>query len=346
LPGEEVFLRGGEVLGAEFFLDGDLELIRGRRIAVIGYGNQGRAQATILRDNGLDVIIGNIRDRYWDRAVRDGFEVYDIREATRRADLALLLVPDEVAPDVYYGMMEEEIRGKDHFILDFASGYNITYGLIKPAANTDVIMVAPRMFSWGILDLHKQNRGYPVLIGVAQDYSGRAWDYAKALAKGIGAIGRPGGVGLKSSFEEEALLDLLSEHTHIPLLIAAMMAYFEVATEEYGLSPEAAILELYASEELAEGAKAMAEEGLIEQLKYHSRTSQYGQLTRIRRYYQKIKEIVEKEAAEIWSGEFAREFAEEYRSGMIVLSRLLDVHKRSRLVEAERRLYKALGRIK
>jgi len=241
---------------------------------------------------------------------------------------------------MYYSKMEEEIKKKDHFILDFASGYNITYGLIKPASNTDVIMVAPRMFSWGILDFHKQGKGYPVLLGVAQDVSGKAWEYAKALAKGIGAIGRPGGVALKSSFEEETLLDLLSEHGHVPLLIAAMMAYFEVVTQEYGVSPEAAILELYASEELAEGAKAMAEEGLVEQLKYHSRTSQYGQLTRIQRYYQLIKDIIKKEAEEIWSGQFAREFTQEKMSGSIMLNRLLKMYKQSKLVEAERRLIK------
>ena len=329
-------------MATKFFFDGDLALLKGKVISVIGYGNQGRVQATILRENGLEVVIGNIRDEYWRRAERDGFRVYEIREAVRISDIALLLVPDEVAPDVYYGMMEAEIKKKDSFILDFASGYNITYNLIRPPSNTDVIMVAPRMFSWGILERHKQGLGYPVLLGVSQDSSGKAWEYAKALAKGIGAIGKPGGVALKSSFEEEVFLDLLSEHTHIPILIAAMLAYFEIATRRYGVSPEAAILELYASGELAEQAKAMAEEGLIEQLKYHSRTSQYGQLTRIKRYYQLIKDIVEKEADEIWSGEFAREFSQEKLSGMPVLSRLTNIYKSSDLVKAERKLFEAL----
>jgi ketol-acid reductoisomerase len=283
-------------------------------------------------------------DEYWKRAEKDGFKVYEISEAVRRADAALLLVPDEVAPDIYYGKMDEEIRKKKFFILDFASGYNITYGLIKPAANTDMIMVAPRMFAWGILERHKQGLGYPVLIGVAQNVSGKAWDYALAISRGIGAIGLPGGIALKSSFEEEAFLDLLSEHTYIPLLIASIMAYFEVATKVYGASPEAAILELYASGELAEQAKAMAEEGLIEQLKHHSRTSQYGQLTRIRRYYEMIRDIVESEAEEIWSGEFAREFAEEKLSGMIMMNRLKEVLGSSDLVKVEKRLLEALKR--
>ncbi|MEM4648538.1 MAG: NAD(P)-binding domain-containing protein [Nitrososphaerota archaeon] len=327
---------------AELLFDGDLSLLRDLTIAVIGYGNQGSVQAKILRENGLNVIVGNVRDEYWRRAESDGFKVYEIREAVRRADAALLLVPDEVAPEVYYSEIDEELRRKSFFILDFASGYNIAYGLIKPAPSADVVMVAPRMFAWGILERHRLGLGYPVLLGVAQNASGRAWDYALALAKGIGAIGLPGGVALKSSFEEEAFLDLLSEHTYIPLLIASIMAYFEVATKIYGASPEAAILELYASGELAEQAKAMAEEGLIEQLKHHSRTSQYGQLTRIRRYYDVIREIVESEADEIWSGEFAREFAEEKYSGMILMNRLKEIFGSSDLVKVERKLLKAI----
>lgn len=327
---------------AELLFDGDLSLLRDLTIAVIGYGNQGSVQAKILRENGLNVIVGNVRDEYWRRAESDGFKVYEIREAVRRADAALLLVPDEVAPEVYYSEIDEELKRKSFFILDFASGYNIAYGLIKPAPSADVVMVAPRMFAWGILERHKLGLGYPVLLGVAQNASGRAWDYALALAKGIGAIGLPGGVALKSSFEEEAFLDLLSEHTYIPLLIASIMAYFEVATKIYGASPEAAILELYASGELAEQAKAMAEEGLIEQLKHHSRTSQYGQLTRIRRYYDVIREIVESEADEIWSGEFAREFAEEKYSGMILMNRLKEIFGSSDLVKVERKLLKAI----
>ena len=102
-----------------FFFDGDLDLIREKRIAVIGYGNQGRVQAMILRENGLNVIVGNIKDEYWERAVEDGFQVYDIEEATRLADMALLLLPDEVAPEVYHEKMESQLvavrADKNHF---------------------------------------------------------------------------------------------------------------------------------------------------------------------------------------------------------------------------------------
>jgi ketol-acid reductoisomerase len=327
-----------------FILDADMELLKGKTLSVIGYGNQGQSQARVLRDNGVNVIVGSIKDASWDQAAKDGFTVYKIDEAVRRSDIALVLLPDEITPDVYYREIEPEIKEMKHFILDFASGYNITYGSIKPTSNTDLVMVAPRMIGFGILDLHEKNKGYPVLLGVAQDVSGKAWEYAKAIAKGIGAIGLPGGVGLKSSFEEETLLDLLSEHSWGPIMSAAMRAYFDVVTEEYGASPEAAILELYASGELSEVARAMAEHGMIEQMAAHSRTSQYGQFTRAERFYDKVKEMVRKEAADIRSGQFAREWSLEQSCGSIVLNRMWKIARESRLARTEERLYKTLGR--
>lgn len=330
----------------DLFFDGDLNILKDKVVGIIGYGNQGRAQALVLRDNNINVIVGNVRDSYWDQAVKDGFMVYDIGEATKRADIIHLLLPDEIAPNVYYKEIEPEIKKKEYFVLNFASGYNITYGFIKPLSNMDVIMVAPRMIGKGILDLHKKGMGYPVLLGVAQDVSGKAWDFAKALAKGIGAIGLPGGVAIKSSFEEETLLDLLTEHTWAPILIAAMQAYFDVVTEEYGVSPEAAILELYASGELAEIATAMAEMGLFEQMILHSKTSQYGQFTRAIKYYEKIKEIIRREAFQIWNGEFAKEWSFDQLLGYPVLNRMWKIVRESELAKAEDRLYKILGRRK
>lgn len=331
-------------MSGKIIFDADIDLLKDKVVSIIGYGNQGRAQGIILRENGIEVIVGNIRDEYWDQAVKDGFKVYDIDEAIRKSQVALLLLPDEVAPDVYYKKIEPEIKEKEHFVLDFASGYNIMYGFIKPQPNTDVILVAPRMIGRGILNLHKQRKGYPVLLGVAQDSSGKAWDYAKSIAKGIGAIGLPGGIAIKSSFEEETLLDLLTEHSWAPLLIAAMQAYFDVVTEEYGVSPEATILELYASGELAETAKAMAEVGLFEQMKFHSRTSQYGQFTRARKFYSMVKEIVREQASKIWSGEFAREWSLDQAFGRVVLQRLWKIMTSSKLAKAEDLLYRQLGR--
>jgi len=323
--------------------EGDLELIRDMVIAVIGYGNQGRAQANVLRDNGINVVIGNIKDYAWERAEREGFEVYEIDKACSKADMALLLVPDEVAPNVYIDSIVPAVKDKKHFILDFASGYNIFYRFIEPLPKMDVIMVAPRMIGEGILNRHKLGLGYPVLIGVEQDVSGKAWEYAKALAAGIGALGKPGGVGIRSSFKEETLIDLMTEHTWMPLLIASFISYYDLLVNEYGVSPEAVLLELYASGELAETAKAMAELGLFEQLKLHSRTSQYGQLSRLLKFLnQDLKNLFKSEAEEIINGLFAKEWMLEQMSGAPILKRLLMKFKNSELARAEKELFKAL----
>ncbi|BDB99642.1 ketol-acid reductoisomerase [Saccharolobus caldissimus] len=327
-------------------LDFNLDLLKGKTIAVIGYGNQGRAQATVMRDNGLNVIIGNIKDKYFDLAKKEGFEVYEIEEAVKRADIALLLVPDEVMKEVYEKKIHQIISYKSDFVLDFASGYNVAFGFIRPPSNTDVILVAPRMIGEGILDLHKQGKGYPVLIGVKQDHSGKAWDYAMAIAKGIGAIGLPGGVAVKSSFEEEALIDLLSEHTWVPILFSAIKACFDIAVKEYGVSPEAALLEFYASGELSEIARLMAEEGIFNQMVHHSTTSQYGTLTRMFKYYDLIRKIVEDEAKDIWNGNFAKEWTLEQQAGYPVFYRLWNLAIESEMAKAERELYKILGRIR
>ncbi|AAK41560.1 ketol-acid reductoisomerase [Saccharolobus solfataricus] len=323
-------------------LDANLDPLKGKTIGVIGYGNQGRVQATIMRENGLNVIVGNVKDKYYELAKKEGFEVYEIDEAVRRSDVALLLIPDEVMKEVYEKKIAPVLQGKKEFVLDFASGYNVAFGLIRPPKSVDTIMVAPRMVGEGIMDLHKQGKGYPVLLGVKQDASGKAWDYAKAIAKGIGAI--PGGIAVISSFEEEALLDLMSEHTWVPILFGAIKACYDIAVKEYGVSPEAALLEFYASGELAEIARLIAEEGIFNQMVHHSTTSQYGTLTRMFKYYDVVRRIVENEAKYIWDGSFAKEWSLEQQAGYPVFYRLWELATQSEMAKAEKELYKLLGR--
>ncbi len=335
-------------MSGRLFLDGDLKLLKDKTIAVIGYGNQGRAQARILKElNGMNVIVGNIRDRGWDQAVSDGFKVYEIAEAAGLADVIMLLVPDEVAPEVYSKEILPSIEKKEFCIIDFASGYNITYGYIRPASNSDIILVAPRMIGAGILDVVMvKGKGYPVLLGVHQDVSGKAWDYALSLAKGIGAF-LPGGVAVKSSFEEETLIDLFSEQFLAPSVIASMVASFEVLTEEYGVSPEAALLELYASGEWSEVFQAIAEKGFFKQLRYHSRTSQFGQLTNARKMYSdpELKEKIRETLNKIYDGSFAKEWAIEQTLGNPVFNRLWKIFEECRMSRAEEALYRILKRI-
>ena len=333
-------------MATKLVFDGDLRLLENKTIAVIGYGNQGRAQARALRKlSKARVIVGNIKDEAWERARADGFEVYSIAEACRIADVILVLIPDEVMPEVFKKDIEPSVRNKEFVVVDFASGFNIAFGFIQPPPNADVVMVAPRMIGAEIENLVEDGRGYPVLLGVAQDVSGKAWEYAKAIAKGIGAL-LPGGVGVISSFEEEALIDLFTEQFVAPTIIATFITAFDVLTQEFGVSPEAAILELYASGEWSRIFRDMAEIGFFEQLRLHSTTSQYGQLSRAMKLYLngELRNRAREVARYITNGEFAREWILERMAGYPVFRKLWKTVKESRLAQEEDKLFKALKR--
>ena len=317
--------------------------IRGKTISVLGYGNQGRSQALNMRDNGLNVIIGNIPDEYRKKALEDGFKVYDIDEAVKQSDIIFLLIPDEVQPEVYKKQIEPNLK-KDACIV-FASAYNYYYGFIKPPENIDVLLIAPRMIGWGIRDVFLKNQGFPVLAAVGHDASGKAMDMLLALSDAIGAL-KPNGLVVMSSFREETLVDLLTEHTWAGMLLFFFRAYYEVATE-LGASPEAVILELYGSGELAEIAESMKEMGLFKQLQTHSHTSQYGQLTRGPKFVtEQTKELIRQEAIQILNGEFAREWTLEQQSGLVVYNKLHELALEHPMEKEEEKLYKILGRLK
>ncbi len=328
---------------ARFFSasDADPTVLKSKTIAVIGYGNQGRAQAMNLRRAGHRVIVGNQEDDSWRQARADGFEPLAMDAAAARADVLLLLLPDEIAPDIYRRMIESHLgRGKT---LIFASGYNITYNFIVPPREVDVILVAPRMIGQGVLELPARGEGFPVLVGVKQDASGRALATTLAIAHGIGAF-LPHGAVVESSFEEETLVDLFSEHTWAGAMLFLLERAYQLLVEA-GVSQEVALLELYASGELGEIGRAMASLGIWNQLKLHSHTSQFGQLTHGRQFISADAEaLMRKAIAEIRDGTFARRWAAEQAAGSATFHRLLDEVLKSPIARAESQLYAKLGR--
>ena len=328
---------------AKFFAatDADPAVLSDKTIAVIGYGNQGRAQAINLRRAGHRVIVGNQEDDSWRQAREDGFEPLAMDSAAARADIVLLLLPDEIAPDVYRRMIEPHLsRGKT---LDFASGYNITYKFIVPPREVDVILVAPRMIGQGVLDLPASGKGFPVLTGVKQDASGHALATTLAIAHGIGAF-MPQGAVVESSFEEETMVDLFSEHTWAGAMLFLLERAYKMLLEA-GVSPEVAMLELYASGELGEIGRAMASMGMWNQLKLHSHTSQFGQLTHGAQFIGADAEaLMRKAIAEIRDGTFARRWAAEQAAGSPTFQRLLGEALESPIARAEVDLYAKLGR--
>ena len=313
--------------------DADLSVLNGETIAVIGYGNQGRAQALNMRESGLEVIVGNIRDRSFARAQEDGFPAYPIAEAAERGTILFILLPDEVQPKVFESEIRPGLRPRKALV--FAHGYNIHYGFLEPPQDVDVLLLAPRMVGRFVRELYERGTGAPVFMYAHQDASGRARERVLALARAIGAS-RVG--AMEITFAEETELDHFTEHFVAPVISRAFILSFEVLTE-MGYTPEAVVLELYASGELSEVAKAMAIDGLVKQLPLHSRTSQYGQLT----YAERVmpdgeKELIRRIVREIKNGTFAREWQMEQQVGYPVFRRLLKRAMEHPINEAERRL--------
>ena len=187
--------------------DADLSMLAGRTVAIIGYGNQGQAQAMNLRDSGVRVIVGGIPDETLKRAKADGFETMSTAEAAKRGDIICLLIPDELQQQVYRDeILPHLTAGK---ALDFAHGYNVHYGFIAAPKGVDVIMVAPRMIGVGVRSAYVAGKGVPAFVAVQQDGSGEAWRKTLAFARAIGST-RSGAI--ESTFAEETELDHFSEH--------------------------------------------------------------------------------------------------------------------------------------
>jgi ketol-acid reductoisomerase len=254
--------------------DSSLEPLAATTVAVLGYGNQGQAQALNLRDSGVHVIVGNRDDKYRQRAIADGFSPVSIAEAAEAGDILLILTTDESQPAIWADQIAPGVRpGKT---LVWSSGYNVGYGLIQPPTDVDVIMVAPRMTGPHVRALFVQGSGALAQFAVHQDVSGNARATTLALCKGIGLTRN--GV-FESSFREEAELDLFAEQVVWAGLTAWFLECFEMGVEA-GFSPELMVMELYASGEAAEILGAMAHNGFFKQMTNHSTTSQYGTLSR------------------------------------------------------------------
>jgi ketol-acid reductoisomerase len=317
--------------------DADLAALTGRTVAIIGYGNQGRAQALNLRDSGVAVIVGGIEDEYTRRARDDGFNVLPIAQATAQGDILPLLVPDEVQRHVYAESIAHHLgSGKT---LCFAHGFNIHFGLIRPPAEVDVVMVAPRMIGSAVRQRFLDGTGSPAYVGVWQDASGRAWPTALALARGIGAT-RVGAI--ETTFAQETEVDLFLEQATWAAITRALILSFEVLVED-GFDPEMTALELYGSYEAAEVLHAMAEQGFFHQMHLHSRTSQYGTLSRGPRVLpDSMKRTFRRVLEEIRSGRFAREWRREQEAGYPNFRRLWEeaqAHPMNAAEEPARRLF-------
>jgi ketol-acid reductoisomerase len=286
--------------------DGDLGAIAGSRVAVVGYGNQGRSWALNLRDSGLDVRVCVRADETRERAAAEGFEPGELDDASK-ADVVCVLVPDDVIPLL-------PLKPRDDALVVVASGYTPAFGRLDPAC--DVGMVAPRMLGPEVRRCYEEGVGFITAVGVHRDVTGRALARTLAVAKAIGGL-RQGAIEMTP--KQEALLDLAVEQALSPALTHVNNAFVQVMLE-HGIPIEAVVTELVLSGEVERTYRLLREEGYARQSEYHSPTSQYGQLTRRDRYdpvdvLSTMRALVD----DIDTGRFADEWDAERDAGYPVL---------------------------
>ncbi|MGZ4914499.1 MAG: ketol-acid reductoisomerase [Halobacteriota archaeon] len=297
--------------------DADLQYLSDKRIAIIGYGSQGHAQAQNLKDSGLDVIIGLRKGRSWDQATTDGFEVLSVAEAAQEGDIIQILLPDQRQADVYARDIAPFLQEGN--ALSFSHGFNIHYNQIVPPDNVNVLMVAPKGPGHLVRRVYTQGEGVPALVAVWQDFTGDAFQTALAYAKGIGAT--RAGV-LETSFKEETETDLFGEQAVLCGGTTALIkAGFETLVEA-GYKPEIAYFECL--HELKLIVDLIHEGGLSWMRHSISDTAEYGDLTRGGRIItDETRDAMRELLDEIQTGEFAREWILENQANRPVYSALL-----------------------
>ena len=291
--------------------DADLSIIQGRKVAVIGYGSQGHAHALSLRDSGVDVRIGlpeGSKSRA--KAEEEGLRVLTPAEASAEADLIMILAPDTKQRFIYSEDIEPNLKDGD--ALFFGHGFNIRYELIKPPANVDVAMVAPKGPGHLVRRQYEEGRGVPCIAAVEQDASGNAFALALSYAKGIG--GTRAGV-IKTTFTEETETDLFGEQAVLCGGTAALVkAGFETLTEA-GYQPEIAYFECL--HELKLIVDLMYEGGLEKMRWSISETAEWGDyVSGPRIVTDATKAEMKKILSEIQDGSFARTWMDEYHGGL------------------------------
>ncbi|MCS7114686.1 MAG: ketol-acid reductoisomerase [Nitrososphaerota archaeon] len=312
---------------AKVYYDSDvsLEPLKDKTVAVIGYGSQGQAQAKNMRDSGINVILGLRPDGSSSRAaVNDGFKVYPVSEAVKKADIVHMLIPDLEQPAVYRSQIAPYMtKGK---ALCFSHGFNIHFKQIIPPPYADVVMVAPKSPGPRLRETYLEGFGVPALVAVYQNSSGKALETALALAKSLGCT--RAGV-LETTFKEETETDLVGEQAVlVGGLIELIKTGFEVLVEA-GYQPELAYFEVCNEAKLI--MDLIYQKGFVGMLRAVSDTAKYGGLTVGPKVIdQHVKENMKKVVKTVQNGEFAKEWiskSEKAREVLDALMKKIDGHQ-------------------
>ncbi|MGA0984576.1 MAG: ketol-acid reductoisomerase [Burkholderiaceae bacterium] len=290
--------------------DCDLSLLKGKRIAIIGYGSQGHAHALNLNDSGMNVVVGLRKEgASWGKAEKAGLKVAEIRDAVKDADLVMLLMHDETIDKVYQADIAPVI--KQNAALAFAHGFNVHYGQVSPRADLDVIMIAPKAPGHTVRGTYAQGGGVPCLIAVHQDTTGNARNVALAYASAIG--GGKAGI-IQTNFREETETDLFGEQAVLcGGTVELIKAGFETLVEA-GYAPEMAYFECLHELKLIVD---LIYEGGIANMNYSiSNNAEFGEyVTGPKVVGPEAKAAMKEALVRIQTGEYAKEFILENRAG-------------------------------
>ncbi len=287
----------------------DLSYLKGKTVAIIGYGSQGHAQAQNLRDSGVHVVIGLRKGKSWEQAESDKFEVFEVDEAAKRADVVQMLLPDEVQAKVYKDNVAPYLESGN--ALMFSHGFNIHFKQIVPPKNVDVLLVAPKSPGHLVRRVYEQGFGVPSLIAVEQDASGKAKDLALAYCKGIGST--KAGV-IETTFKEETETDLFGEQAVLCGGVSQLVKSGFETLVEAGYQPEIAYFECL--HELKLIVDLMYEGGLSGMRYSVSDTAEFGDYVSGKRVVSEpSREAMKQVLKEIQDGTFARRWINENEQG-------------------------------
>jgi ketol-acid reductoisomerase len=302
--------------------DADLNLLRGKTVAVLGFGSQGHAHALNLNDSGVEVVVGLRRgSASWKKAEAAGLRVVETAEAAKLGDLIMVLVPDQTQVEVYQDDLRPNLRSGN--VLVFAHGFNIHYNQIVPPEEVDVIMVAPKGPGHLVRRVYTQGGGVPCLLAVYQDRSGHAKEIALAYAKGIG--GTRAGV-IETTFREETETDLFGEQTVLCGGVTELIKAGFQTLVDAGYQPEIAYFECL--HELKLIVDLFYEGGIMGMYHSVSDTAEYGGMSQGPKVIdegtrRRMKEIL----ARVQDGSFAREWILENQAGRPMLNALRRQHR-------------------
>ncbi|MGD2200097.1 MAG: ketol-acid reductoisomerase [Candidatus Bathyarchaeota archaeon] len=317
--------------------DIDEKALEGKKVAVIGYGSQGRAQALNMRDSGVDVIVGLRPGRSWEKAEADGMRVETVIDAATEADIMLMLIPDMAQPTVY--KEEVALALKPGKTLQFAHGFNIHFGQIEPPKGVDVVMVAPKAPGPEMRRQYEEGFGVPSLIAVAQDATGQAKETVLAIAKALGS-GRAGVI--ETTFKDETESDLFGEQSVLCGGVDQLIRRgFKVLTEA-GYPPELSYFEVL--NELKLIVDLIYKVGISGMYAAVSDTAKFGGMSMGPKIVDdRVEENMRKALRAVQDGSFAEKWIDEYKAGSKEFTRLYEECKNLEIEKVGREVRRMSG---